>query len=94
MGYSLYNEREENPISIDEWKMAVSEIASARIRLVGPVAINPDTGERIDLAASEGDMEVLLSANDLKKLFGSKPVWGHAISFFWRQGGFQCQQRH
>jgi len=82
MGYSLHIERENKPISIEEWKKAVSEISLARIQESNNIAVNPSTGEKIELPVNEGDVEILFKVKGLKKLFGKKPSWEPSISFF------------
>ena len=81
MGYSLHIERKNSPITIAEWKKAVNEIHNARLQSTSVIGLNPSTGEKIEIPANEGDVEVLFAVNGIKKLFGGKPTWEHAISF-------------
>jgi len=82
MGYSLHIERENNPIAIEEWKKAVSEVSIARIQEAENIAVNPSTREKIQILVNEGDVEVLFKVKGLKKLFGQKASWKPSISFF------------
>lgn len=63
MGYSIHIERqaasgERVPIVLAEWTAAVAAVAGLRLRQDDTHAVNPQTGERLTIANSGGDVDI------------------------------------
>jgi len=63
MSVSLVVERRSasagrSDISIEEWKRVVGQYADLRLRSAPYVAVNPKTGERIEMPAGQADAEM------------------------------------
>ena len=84
MAYSLHIERPGSTISLDEWLAAASTIASLRPRATGYIAVNPSTGERIELGQSTGDLEIALPQGLFSRVLGKAKEWEPA--FFYSRG--------
>jgi hypothetical protein len=84
MAYSLHIERPDSSISLDEWLTAASAIDSLRPRATGYTAVNPGTGERIEIGQSTGDLEIALPQSPLARVLGKAKKWEPA--FFFSQG--------
>src|SRR5690625_1259492 len=84
MAYTLHIERPGSTISLDEWLAAASTIASLRPRATGYTAVNPNTGERIELGQSTGDLEIALPQSPLVRIIGKAKEWEPA--FFYLRG--------
>lgn len=60
MSYSLYIKRLDQPITLEEWTLAVHTTDGARVVLTEMhAAVNPNTGEKIGIRRSPGDTEIL-----------------------------------
>lgn len=57
MGYELHLERDP-PITLNEWKAAVSKAAHVRLNSGGTHIINPKTHETISIPGIDGDAEI------------------------------------
>src|SRR5262249_41142049 len=78
MPYELHIERveEEGGISLDEWLKAIAGTEGVRlVRATEHTIINPRTGQRISVPASEGDAEVFFPK-----------IGGWLAVFSWRRG--------
>lgn len=84
MAYSLHIERAGSSISLDEWLAAAAEIDSLRPRSNGYTAVNPSTGENIEIGRSPGDLEIALQQGLFARTLGKAKEWQPA--FFFSQG--------
>jgi hypothetical protein len=84
MAYSLHIERLGSNITLDEWITAASAMDSLRPRATGYTAVNPNTGERIEIDQSNGDLEIALPQSRLARVLGKAKEWEPA--FFFSQG--------
>ena len=88
MAYSLHIERPGATISLEEWIAAASAIASLRPRTSGYTAVNPKTGEIIELDQSSGDLEIALPQGFIARTIGKAKEWEPAFSFSQGRGTF------
>lgn len=80
MSYSIYIEKENVAITIEEWKQAVSKIEGIRLNSESTEGINPSTNERISISNSEGSVAVLFTSGGFLG-FGSTEEWVTAIHY-------------
>jgi hypothetical protein len=69
MAYSLHIERPGSNIPLEEWLAAASTIDVLRLRTTGYIVVNPNTGERIEIDQSTGDLEMLDKAKEWEPVF-------------------------
>ena len=81
MAYSLHIERENNPITLDEWIDAVSKVQGAKIDSSKSVGINPKTGQEISISGNPGDVSILFVSKGFL-CFSKSKEWVKSISFF------------
>lgn len=78
MSYCIYIERENNAITLDEWKHAVSKVKGIKIH-TGPIeGINSLTKKIISISNPEGSVEVLFKSRGFFGI-GSSEEWIPAI---------------
>ena len=64
MAYELHLQRQSSPLTIAEWRAAVSQLDSVRLANGDGSVVNPSTGERIALAHQEGNAEIRLASGE------------------------------
>ncbi len=69
MAYDLTISRNDNPISLDVWKQAVSEIGNAELVTEDTRGENPVTGEVISIPHNEGDVKVEINDEWINCIF-------------------------
>ena len=90
VAYALHINREK-PISLSEWKEAVSRTQGVRLEADGVNAINPKTGETISIAGNPGDVAVLFSTKKWLGL-GKEEQWQICIRFFEGRATFKATE--
>jgi hypothetical protein len=69
VAYSLHIERNNDPISLGEWRATVERIGGLRMSARDAELTNPRTRERITIPNRDGDVEVLLSSGEWIRAF-------------------------
>jgi hypothetical protein len=81
MTYSLHIERTDSEITLDEWLSAAATIQGIRPRSSDYIAVNPSTGEKINIQRSDGDLEVIRMTKRWGGLLGKREAWEPAFFF-------------
>ncbi|GAA6136947.1 hypothetical protein NBRC116583_06940 [Arenicella sp. 4NH20-0111] len=90
MGYALHIERDE-PISIEEWELAVLSIEGIKLDSEPTQAINPSTGQCISISGNPGDIAVLFESGGFLD-FGKNSSWEKCIYFSQGKGTFNATE--
>jgi hypothetical protein len=80
MSYFIYIERDNSPISLEEWKHAVSKIEGVKLHAEPIEAINPSTNQLISISSVEGTVAVLFKSGGFLG-FASSEEWVPAIQY-------------
>jgi hypothetical protein len=91
MAYSLYIERNNSEITLDEWIAAINQISSVRLDNDDSTAKNPKTDEKITIRGNAGDASILFESSGFIG-FGKKSEWVKVFSF--RRGKASFNSSH
>jgi len=80
LAYLIFIEKENEDISLEDWKTAVSSIDGIKLDSEPVVAVNPTTNETISIAGTEGDVSVLFKMGCFLG-FRAKKEWKKTIYF-------------
>jgi hypothetical protein len=80
MGYSIFIEKDNADITLEDWKDAVSSINGIRLDSESVVGMNPKTNESISISGSEGDVSILFKTGGFLG-FRAKEEWRKALYF-------------
>lgn len=69
MAYDLTISRNDNPISLEEWKQTVSVIENAELVTEATQGVNPATGEVISIPHRDGDVKVEINDEWINCIF-------------------------
>lgn len=91
MAYSLYIERNNSEITLDEWIAAINQISGVRLDNDNVTAKNPKTGEKISISGNAGDASILFESSGFLG-FGKKSEWVKVFSFRRGKASFNATQ--